>query len=48
MVHKGTVWQYIMLLNECFNEKVNESEKYHSTPISNMLFLRHVTKHSQK
>ena len=30
-----------MLLNECFRKKVSESKKDHSSPISNVLSLRH-------
>ena len=37
-----------MLLNECFHKKVNVIKKHHSCPVSNVLFLRHVIKHTNK
>ena len=44
---KGTVWQEIILLNECFHKKVNGVKNTKNTnPMTDVFFLRHVIKHS--
>ena len=37
-----------LLLNEFFHKNVIEMKKFHSSPISNVLFLRHIMKHPLK